>query len=70
VTPANDGALYAVQRLKKGVWATVKGGSVRHGGKYSKRMRIRHFGRYRVFVGVNNENTSGVSRELRVRRRG
>jgi hypothetical protein len=70
VTPANDGALYAVQRLKKGVWATVKGGSVRHGGKYSKRMRIRHFGRYRVFVGVNNQNTSGVSRELHVRRRG
>jgi hypothetical protein len=71
VTPANDGALYAIQRLKKGVWVTVKGGSLRHGSttssRYRKTMRIRHGGQYRVFVGVNNQNTSGVSRQLRIR---
>jgi hypothetical protein len=71
VTPANDGALYAVQRRKKGVWVTVKGGSLRHGSatssRYRKTMRIRHAGLYRVFVGVNNQNTSGVSREVRIR---
>lgn len=74
VTPANDGALFAVQRLKKGQWVTVKGGSLRHGSqtssRYRKTMRIRHFGKYRVFVGVNNQNTSGVSREVRIRHRG
>jgi hypothetical protein len=74
VTPANDGALYAIQRLKKGVWVTVKGGSLRHGttasSRYRKTMRVRHFGKYRVFVGVNNQNTSGVSRSVRLRRRG
>jgi hypothetical protein len=73
VTPANDGALYAVQRLKKGVWVTVKGGSLRHesttSSRYRKTLRVRHFGSYRVFVGVNNQNTSGVSRQLRLRKR-
>ena len=53
---------------------TVKGGSLRHGtttsSRYRKSLRVRHFGKYRVFVGVNNQNTSGVSRELRLRRRG
>ena len=74
VTPANDGALFAVQRLKKGQWVTVKGGSVRHGtatsSRYRKTLHIRHFGKYRVFVGVNNQNTSGISREIRIRKRG
>lgn len=73
VTPANDGALYAIQRLRKGVWVTVKGGSLRHGSltssRYRKTMRIRHFGLYRVFVGVNNQNTSGVSKSVRLRQR-
>lgn len=73
VTPANDGALFAVQRLKKGVWVTVKGGSLRHSSttssRYRRTMRIRHFGKYRVFVGVNNQNTSGISREVRIRHR-
>ena len=74
VTPANDGALFAVQRLKKGQWVTVKGGSLRHesttSSRYRKTLRIRHFGKYRVFVGVNNQNTSGISREVRIRKRG
>ena len=74
VTPANDGALFAIQRLSKGVWVTVKGGSLHHASatssRYAKTMRIRHFGQYRIFVGVNNQNTSGTSRAVRIRRRG
>jgi hypothetical protein len=74
VTPANDGALFAIQRLKKGVWVTVKGGSLHHAStsssRYAKTMRIRHFGQYRIFVGVNNQNTSGISKTVRIRRRG
>jgi hypothetical protein len=74
VTPANDGALFAIQRLSKGQWLTVAGGSVKHGtatsSRYRKTLHIRHFGKYRVFVGVNNQNTSGISREIRIRKRG
>jgi len=74
VTPANDGALFAVQRLSKGQWLTVQGGSVKHENttmsRYRKTLHIRHFGKYRIFVGVNNQNTSGVSREIRIRKRG
>ena len=74
VTPANDGALFALQRLKSGQWVTVKGGSLRHfstqSSHYRKTLHIRHFGKYRVFVGVNNQNTSGISREIRIRKRG
>jgi hypothetical protein len=74
VAPANDGALFAIQRLKKGQWVTVQGGSLHHSSatrsRYSKTMRIRHFGQYRVFVGVNNQNISGTSDPVRIRRRG
>jgi hypothetical protein len=74
VTPANDGALFAIQRLRKGQWVTVKGGSLRHSSttssRYRRTMRVRHFGSYRVFVGVNNQNTSGTSRAVRLRHRG
>jgi hypothetical protein len=74
VTPANDGALFAIQRRKKGEWVTVQGGSLRNdtatSSRYRKTLHVRHFGRYRVFVGVNNQNTSGVSRAVRIRHRG
>jgi hypothetical protein len=74
VTPANDGALFAVQRLRSGQWVTVKGGSLRNesttSSRYRRTLHIRHFGKYRIFVGVNNQNTSGISREIRIRRRG
>lgn len=74
VTPANDGALFAVQRRSNGQWLTVKGGSLRHytttSSRYRRTLHITHFGLYRVFVGVNNQNTSGISREIRIRKRG
>lgn len=57
VTPAKPGALYAVQKLNsKGGWTTVAGGTSTVGGttysRYSKHVKIRHGGSYRVFVGV------------------
>jgi hypothetical protein len=74
VTPLNDGALFAVQRLRKGVWVTVSGGSLHHASatssRYRKTLHIHHAGLYRVFVGVNNQNTSGTSRSVRIRLRG
>lgn len=65
VTPANDGALFYIQRLKKGQWINVASGSVRHGSgsvsRFVKSIRARHAGAYRVVVGVNNQNTTGAS---------
>jgi hypothetical protein len=71
VTPPEVGSLFYLQRRRHGRWVTVKGGVVRHapGGvsRFGKTIRIRHFGRYRVLVGVNNQNTSGISRTIRIR---
>lgn len=59
ITPAKVGALFSVQKLNaQGNWVMVRGsGGVARGGgasftRYSKRVRIRTSGSYRVFVGV------------------
>jgi hypothetical protein len=58
VTPAEDGALYAIQRRSNGKWLTVAGGALAHNATtpttstYSKSIHIRHGGLYRVFVKV------------------
>jgi hypothetical protein len=54
VSPVDDNAPFAIQRFSKGHWRTVTGG-VTHphstaSSTYSKRVRIRHSGAYRVFV--------------------
>lgn len=71
VTPIEDGALLYLQRSKKGTWINVASGSVRHGSatvsRYIKSIRARHAGLYRVVVGVNNQNTSGISNTVRLR---
>ena len=58
VTPAEDGALYAVQRKSGSQWVTLAGSSLHHdtanSSRYSKRVRIAHSGTYRVYVGVND----------------
>jgi hypothetical protein len=58
VSPAEDGALYAVQRKKGSTWVTVAGASLHHykadRSRYAKRVRIAHSGTYRIFVGVND----------------
>ena len=72
VSPAHDGALYAIQRLSRGRWITVRGASLHHhnatNSRYSLRVRIRHSARFRTFVQVVDGNhTSGTSRTLFVR---
>ena len=71
VTPAEDGALYAIQRRSNGHWVTVAGGALVHSttpntSHYSRRVRIRNGGSYRVFVAVTEgghvSNTSAVRR--------
>jgi hypothetical protein len=72
VSPPND-AQYAIQRFSKGQWRNVAG-SVTHphnatSSTYSKRVRIRHSGSYRVYVSiVNGEYASSVGRTVHLRR--
>jgi hypothetical protein len=71
VSPAEDGALYAVQRRKNGNWSTIAGASLHHykadRSRYAKRVRIAHSGTYRIYVGVNDgAHTSHASSTRRI----
>jgi hypothetical protein len=73
VQPANDSAPFAVQRLRKGQWRTVTGGLTRHhsatASAYSKRVLIRHSGRYRVYVASSNgQFAASAGRSIRIHR--
>lgn len=72
VTPAENGALYAIQRRSNGRWRTLAGGaltaaSVPGKSRYAKRVRIRRGGLYRVFVRVTEGgHLSSTSRTRRI----
>src|SRR4051812_45302762 len=75
IHPGREGAQYAIQKLgRMGQWVTVAGGITR-GGKtsfsgFSRRVRIRRGGQYRVFVRIIDGNyTSGIGRTIRIRAR-
>lgn len=72
VRPARDGAQFAIQKLRGTTWVTVAGSITRHGSasfsRYSKRVRLRRGGTFRVFVGIADGNyVSNVGRSVRVR---
>jgi hypothetical protein len=73
VTPAHDGTQIAIQRLRRGTWVTINGTVARHHrsgqySRYSKRLRLRRGGRFRVWAGVSSgDQVPATSRELRVR---
>jgi hypothetical protein len=73
IRPAQDGTQVAIQRLRNGQWVTIGGTVARHArssySRYSKRMRIRRSGTYRVWVGATGAYVPGASRSLRIRRR-
>jgi hypothetical protein len=76
IRPAHDGAGIVVQRLVNGAWVNVKhgGGHARAArgdvSKFSKRLRIRRSGTYRVFAGTNNgANVDSASRSVHLHRR-
>ena len=58
VSPAVEDFGVRIQRASGGHWHTIARTRTRHGSatssRYSKRVRIRHSGRYRVFVNVDN----------------
>lgn len=64
VSPAEDGALYAIQRFE-GTWKNVAGGSLHHSSagssKFSIQVKMRHSGIFRVFVGVADGSHTSAS---------
>jgi hypothetical protein len=73
--PAVDGTKVAIQRLKNGEWRTVNGTVAKPSGsgkssRYSKRIRIRRGGKYRIFAGVEGQYSSNVGRTVRIHVRG
>jgi hypothetical protein len=73
VRPARPGAQFAVQVLRRGAWRTVAGGITRgsRGGvsRYTKRVRIRRGGQYRVFVSIVDGNfVSNAGRTVQISR--
>lgn len=73
IRPARAGAQFAVQREKApGVWQNVAGGITRTGStdfsRWSKRVKIRRGGNYRVFVLIIDGNyVSGIGRTVKIR---
>jgi hypothetical protein len=72
IQPARDGAQFAVQRRKGNGWVTVAGGISRHhdanSSRYTKSVRVRHSGTYRVFVRIVDGNlASATGREVAIK---
>ena len=71
VRPAHDGALVRVQRrTATGRWATVAQTRLKDAGDvrstYSRRLRVRSDGVYRVVVPQHNDHINGISRLRRI----
>jgi hypothetical protein len=69
--PARDGAQFAIQKLSHGTWRNIAGGITHHAGSgfssYAKRVRIRHSGTFRVFMGIADGNyVSNVGRTVHI----
>ena len=75
IRPARPGARYAIQKqTRTGNWVTVAGSITRTGttgfSGFSRRVRVRSSGNYRVFVQIVDGNlTSGIGRTVSIRTR-
>jgi len=72
VTPAHDGVLIQIQRRKNGSWVKVANSVAKHrstsSSRYSKRVRLRRGGTFRVYAGTNDgDHIASASRSVRVR---
>lgn len=71
VTPPHDAKVARIQRRTSSAWKTVTKTTLEHGNDivstYSKRVRIRHSGRYRVrFSPGDGDHQPGTSRKIRL----
>jgi hypothetical protein len=75
IHPGRDGAQYAIQKVgRSGQWVTVAGGITHRGSAnfsgFSRHVRIRRGGDYRVYVRIVDGNyTSGIGRTIHIRTR-
>jgi hypothetical protein len=64
VTPASDGQTVLIQRFSKGHWRTTARTTTRHhsasSSSFSKHVRIRHSGSYRVVADITNGQYASV----------
>jgi hypothetical protein len=68
VVPAGTGAQIAIQKRRDDAWVTVGGTIVRSEGRYSKNLKIRRGGTYRVWTGTaSGQYASNVGRKVRLR---
>ena len=68
VNPVRPGASIAFQKKRGSTWVTIGGTIVRSGGKYSKRVKIRRGGSFRVWTGVADQQyTSYAGRTVHLR---
>jgi hypothetical protein len=71
LTPAVDGQQVLIQKLRKGIWVDRGETTARHGGagfsRYTKRVRVRRGGRFRVVVvDILGRYSNSPSRSVRV----
>ena len=71
LTPAVDGQQVLIQKLRKGIWVNRGQTTARHGGtgfsRYTKRIRVRRGGRFRVVVvDTDGRTRRAPSRSVRV----
>jgi hypothetical protein len=71
ITPAVDGTQVLIQKFRDEQWTTIASTAARHasGGRsaYSKSMRQRRHGRYRVLVNAQGAYSPALGRTVRVR---
>jgi hypothetical protein len=70
VKPALDGAAVLIQKLRRGTWITIAQTHANHSSgafsRYSKRIKQKHGGRYRVaVVDASGAHSPSVSRSIR-----
>ena len=68
VVPGGTGGEIAIQKKRNGSWVTVGGTLVRSSGRYSKNLKIRRGGTYRVWAGwSSSQYAPNVGRTVKIR---
>lgn len=68
VNPAGSGGQIAIQKRRDDSWVTVGGTIIRSRGRYSKNLKIRRGGTYRVWVGwSSSQYAPNVGKKIKIR---
>ena len=68
VNPGGTGGQIAIQKQRDDSWVTVGGTIIRSGGRYSKNLKIRRGGTYRVWAGwSSSQYAPNVGKKIKIR---